>query len=612
MFFYFDFEYRDNTKADSIILVTYMSSIDKLVNTIDLRNQMGIDELQQLFKHHINDIWVAYNAVADLTCLLSFGLDIKQLNVIDLMAEARMITLTHSDHISHSASILASLESLEITIDDTAALCKEITREIILENQHYNDEQWLKIVTYGKTDVTPLPYLLNKIWDVHLLKEHNILLNEMIERGNYIKALACLDHTNNGFPVDTPRLNKIFNNKTKVLNYFQTEINKQYGEIYAPKGKDDLKFSYKAFKKWLEQQDIDWKMTDADWPVLRQEYFQEKLPYHPELRNLYDVRKTLQSLNGVDLRSRVNNDHIKAALFPFAQKTSRNSYKPTKGYMLNLTPWMRNLIKPQQGKVFVGLDWSQQEIGIAAALSGDKNYLDIYNSIDGDVYLALAKKSGSVPKNATKQSHPLERDIFKTIQLGIGYGKGVSSLAGDIYWLHANNNEHINLSKAEAYDVAYEIYHWHKNSFNVYWSWISETIQSARALGFYKSLDGWVYFVDQNTRDTQLLNLPMQSNGAAMLRKAMINCNELQGIEIICTLHDAIYFTCDEGTTDKTIKKVKQCMDNACTDLLDKKIKIKVDASIYDHQSGYISDKGQALLNIVQSAISSMDEDKAA
>ena len=343
-----------------------------------------------------------------------------------------------------------------------------------------------------------------------------------------------------------------------------------------------------------------------------QEYFQEKLPYHPELRNLYDVRKTLQSLNGVDLRSRVNNDHIKAALFPFAQKTSRNSYKPTKGYMLNLTPWMRNLIKPQQGKVFVGLDWSQQEIGIAAALSGDKNYLDIYNSIDGDVYLALAKKSGSVPKNATKQSHPLERDIFKTIQLGIGYGKGVSSLAGDIYWLHANNNEHINLSKAEAYDVAYEIYHWHKNSFNVYWSWISETIQSARALGFYKSLDGWVYFVDQNTRDTQLLNLPMQSNGAAMLRKAMINCNELQGIEIVCTLHDAIYFTCDEGTTDKVIERVKQCMDNACTDLLNNKIKIKVDASIYHHQSGYTSDKGQALLNIVQSAISSMDEDKAA
>ena len=76
MFFYFDFEYRDNTKNDSIILLTYMSSKDKLVKSIDLRSAKGVEELQQLFKHHINDTWVAYNAIADLTCLLSFGLNI--------------------------------------------------------------------------------------------------------------------------------------------------------------------------------------------------------------------------------------------------------------------------------------------------------------------------------------------------------------------------------------------------------------------------------------------------------------------------------------------------------------------------------------------------------
>jgi DNA polymerase I len=46
------------------------------------------------------------------------------------------------------------------------------------------------------------------------------------------------------------------------------------------------------------------------------------------------------------------------------------------------------------------IDWSQQEFGIAAALSGDIAMQAAYGS--GDPYLDFAKQAGAVPRHATK------------------------------------------------------------------------------------------------------------------------------------------------------------------------------------------------------------------
>ena len=48
------------------------------------------------------------------------------------------------------------------------------------------------------------------------------------------------------------------------------------------------------------------------------------------------------------------------------------------------------------------VDWSQQEFGIAASLSGDAAMMDAYRS--GDPYLAFGKQAGRIPPDGTKQS----------------------------------------------------------------------------------------------------------------------------------------------------------------------------------------------------------------
>ena len=73
------------------------------------------------------------------------------------------------------------------------------------------------------------------------------------------------------------------------------------------------------------------------------------------------------------------------------------------------------------------IPWPRLESGIAAALSGDRNMLDAYNS--GDSYLAFAKQAKAVPEDATKKSHGKERDLFKACVLGVQYGMEAESLA---------------------------------------------------------------------------------------------------------------------------------------------------------------------------------------
>jgi DNA polymerase family A len=113
-------------------------------------------------------------------------------------------------------------------------------------------------------------------------------------------------------------------------------------------------------------------------------------------------------------------------LSAFRSGTGRNQPSNAK-FIFGPSVWLRGLIKPPPGHGVAYIDWSQQEFGIAAALSGDAAMLDAYRS--GDPYLAFAKQSGAVPADATKQTHGAIRELYKQCVLAVQYGMGAESLA---------------------------------------------------------------------------------------------------------------------------------------------------------------------------------------
>lgn len=598
-FLYFDCEYRDREIPEELVLLSWMTSTEPTPKTIDLRSQEGRRQVIALTESYSDHAWVAYNAQADLACLLALGVDITLLRVIDAMAEARMVTLTHQDHWSPSQSLLASLEAFGIQ-SEIEAHQKDATRDLILATDVYSDAEWSLIVAYGPTDITPLPVLMRAISHTHQIVGSPVSVPEMLERGEYVKAVTVLSFRSHGFPVDEDHMREMYGNSEQIRHRLIEKAVHTYGPIYW----NDYTWSQEGFRELVCAKGYSWERTESGKLKLADDYLKAQSKRYPELQLLYQIRKLCSALRSTDLRDLITPaGYIKPPVFTFSQKTGRNSPKPSKGFLLNLPPWMRSVIRPKSGMVFVGADWAQQEIAIGAVLSGDDNLLAAYNNPDGDVYLALAKMAGAVPPDATKQSHPLERQTFKAIQLGLGYGKGANSLALDVYEANCNSNGKHLLSMEEAQYRAETIYEWHQDYFQQYWDWLRDSVDQARTDEYLRSVDGWTYFVGDDVRDTQLLNFPLQSAGAAMMRRATIHIHNAGMLDLVCSLHDAFYINCQIQQQDEHVRTLVRCMDSACQDILGDKVKIPVDVHVYDAVTGYQDLRANAINQILNEVL---------
>ncbi len=214
-------------------------------------------------------------------------------------------------------------------------------------------------------------------------------------------AAARMEH--NGVPIDAVTLDRLKRNWTNIQDELIAEIDADYG-VY-----EGRTFKADRFAVWLENNGIPWPRLESGRLSLSDDSFGELSLSYPALNPLKQLRTTLSQMRlselavGADGRNR-------CLLSAFRAKTGRNQ-PSNKKFIFGPSVWLRGLIKPEPGYGVAYIDWSQQEFGIAAALTGDPNMVNAYQS--ADPYLEFAKQVGAVPADATKKSHGDERDQFK-------------------------------------------------------------------------------------------------------------------------------------------------------------------------------------------------------
>jgi len=533
----------------SNLILSYCCAESSLVHVDINSNDELLTELTKLKASHGSKVWLSEN----LSILLEFsykaGFYFKDSNMIDVSTEVNMLMRTHPDFVGN-------------------ALPSCITKTITL---------------------------LEKVISTHLqAKEQQItkqvLIDQMITRANYIKAIVKLTINGKGFPIDKQALKTIFINKEQTISAIQEQVNRRYSSIFVESTANNIKtLDHDKLKKIAINNGYQWQASVSGYYLkMDKSYLKQLAHQYPELRLFYDAITTISSIQSTDFLMLETDGFIKPSLHLMTQKTGRNSPKPSEGYLLNASHWIRCLIKPKPNHCIISIDWCQQEIGIAAALSNDNKLIDIYDAPDGDVYLTLAKMAGFAPPSATKKTHPEIRQLFKTMQIGLGYGKAVWSLTKDIKQLSNS------MTFSDAYNKAQQIHHWHKTTFTGYWQWTENTINQARQSGIIQSKDGWTYFVTDAVRDTQLLNYPMQANGAALMRLAIVNLAQYENIDLICTQHDAIYVNAKNCDKERIIQQIQHSMDQACSDLFNDKITLRTDVTVYDEFTGFNQNKTTA------------------
>ena len=184
-------------------------------------------------------------------------------------------------------------------------------------------------------------------------------------------------------------------------------------------------FKTANFIAYLQRKKINWPLLDSGNPKMDDETFSVMSLRHPEIIPLKELRSTLSKMRLKDL-SIGEDGRNRTLLSPFRSKTGRNQPSSSK-FIFGASSWLRGLVKPEEGMSLAYIDWSQQEYGIAAALSGDENMLKAY--LSGDPYLAFAIQAGQAPEDATKKSTQEIRNQFKAAVLAVQYGMGAESLA---------------------------------------------------------------------------------------------------------------------------------------------------------------------------------------
>jgi DNA polymerase I-like protein with 3'-5' exonuclease and polymerase domains len=262
-------------------------------------------------------------------------------------------------------------------------------------------------------------------------------------------------------------------------------------------------------------------------------------------------------------------------LKPYQTVTGRNAPSASE-FVFGPARWIRGFIKPAEGRGLAYLDWASQEIAIAAALSKDQRLIDTYAT--GDPYLSFAIMNGLAPAQATKASHKSIRDRCKTLFLAINYGAGAWQVA---------QKAGITLIEAK------ELMFLHRESYRAFWAWLEDVVDRALLGGRMRSVFGWQRRGSFNATVPELMNWPMQTAGAEMMRAAAIASTEA-GIAVNCAVHDAFLISAPLERLDKDVALMSAIMaaaGRAVTGGLD----VRVEGVVVRWPDRYMDDRGEQM-----------------
>jgi len=345
---------------------------------------------------------------------------------------------------------------------------------------------------------------------------------------------------------------------------------------------DGRSFREARWDAWCYQQNLAWPRLPSGRLDLRQQTFKDMAAIHPDVQPIKELRASLSQLRlhalqvGPDGRNR-------CLLSAFRAITSRNQPSTNK-FIFGPAVWMRFLIQAQPEYGLAYIDYEQQEFGIAAVLANDTAMIAAYCS--ADPYLEFAKQAGAAPPDATRDTHEVIRNRFKTCALGVQYGMESLSLA-------------VRLGSSEAH--AAELLRYHRRTYPQFWWWSDNCLDTAMWTGYLTSCFGWRLHVGRRPNPRSLRNWPVQTHGAEMLRLACCYATEA-GIRVAAPVHDAVLIESPLETLAQDATRMAKYMRQASADVL-QGFELRTEVKYFRAPERYSDKRGKAMWETVNALL---------
>lgn len=575
-----DFEFRalpgDKPEVHCMVAREYWS--DRLI-------RMWADELVELreppFPIDAESLFVAYYASAEFGCFLQLGWPMPA-RILDLFTEFR--NATNGRPVPCGNGLLGALAHYGLSAIDAAE--KTDMRDLAIRGGSFTEAERLALLNYCQSDVDSLRSLLPV-----MLPE--IDLPRALLRGRHMAAVAHMEDC--GTPIDVGTLEALRANWGRIKGRLTRAIDRDYGVFAAgaplePPEDAPLSFSTERFAQWLIRSDIPWPQLESGALALDDDSFREMAKTYPQVAPLRELRHTLGAMRLFDNLAVGSDGRNRCLLSPFQARSSRNQPSSAK-FIFGPSCWLRSLIQPTIGRAVAYVDWSQQEFGIAAALSGDHAMMEAYAC--GDPYLRFAIQAGAVPPDGTKHTHPQERELFKTCALGVAYGMQEESLARRI---------------DQPPCVARELLRLHRQTYPRFWAWSESAVNRAMLYGTLRTVFGWTIFVGPGVNPRSLANFPMQANGGDMLRLACCLATE-RGILVCCPVHDALLVEGPADGIEDVVRATQEAMAEASRVVLGG-FELRSDANIVRHPERYMDPRGERMWRTVMEILNDLKTER--
>jgi len=215
-------------------------------------------------------------------------------------------------------------------------------------------------------------------------------------------------------------------------------------------------------------------------------------------------------------------------------------------------------IPRDENHILLSTDYSQIELRIVAAISGDPNMCLAFKE-GKDIHTATAAKVfGVEEKDVTKEM----RYKAKSVNFGIIYGQGAFGLA-----------DNLGISRAEAKEIIDN----YKKQFANIQKYMDDTINFAREHGYVQTLMGrkrWLRDINSSNftvrgfAERNAINSPIQGTAADMVKLAMIKIHHefLQNqfkSKMLLQVHDELVFDAHKDEVDIIKPIIIRCMKTA-------------------------------------------------
>jgi DNA polymerase-1 len=219
----------------------------------------------------------------------------------------------------------------------------------------------------------------------------------------------------------------------------------------------------------------------------------------------------------------------------------------------------------EKGFKLVSLDYSQIELRLAAALSGDKKLIEIFKKGE-DVHKGVAERIG------------IDRSQAKVINFGILYGMGVNALKAN---LGTDRKE------------AQEFYNEYFKTFTGLAEYLDKTKAKAARKGYTETMFGRRrYFTGfksplpfvRASAERMAINAPIQGTQADLIKLAMIKINKLfPDSRLLLQVHDELVYEVEEKEVKEKAKEFKKIMEGVLAPSASRGVPIVVEAYAGDN-----------------------------